>query len=163
MMQSKLQRSGLGLLAVLLFLLFSSALAWGDHHEKKDQKGLNARANETTEEKVSRLAHELADLLARGVEVYETAEPQETALQQRQRDAARGGLVRARDAALELVGDLDAGGNIGSSVTYFRTADGNMQDALETAGDFEPIGEGAQIIGRVEEIFRKLRRIYDEG
>jgi len=162
-MQSNLQRSGLGLLVVLFFLLLSSAVAWGDQHEKKEHKASPAHTKETKQEKVLRLAHELRDLLERGVTTFESAAPQETALQQRQRDAAKGGLLRARDAAISLVEDLDGGGDAYSSDVYFRVVDGNMQDALETAGDFEPSSEGAQILARLDEILRKLRRIYDQG
>jgi hypothetical protein len=125
MMQSNLQRSGLGLLVVLFFLLFSSAVAWGDQHEKKEHKASTAHTKETKHEKVLRLAHELKALLERG--------------------------------------DLDGGGDVYSSDVYFRVVDGNMQDALETAGDFEPSSEGAQILARLDEILRKLRRIYDQG
>jgi hypothetical protein len=168
MMQSNPRKSGLGLLMVLLLLLLSSSAAWGEHHEKKEhenkeQRAPQARAKETKDEKVSRLAHKLKDLLERGVAVYESAEPQETALQQRQRDAAKGGLVRARDAATELVRDLDGGGDVYSSDVYFRVVDGNMQDALQTAGDFKPSPEGADILARIKEIIRKLRPIYDQG
>lgn len=167
-MQSNLKKSGHGLLAVLLLLLLPPAVAWGEHHEKKEHKNkeleaAQVRAKETKQEKISRLAHELEDLLERGVAVFDSAAPQETALQQRQRDAAKGGLVRARDASTELVQDLDGGGDVYSSDVYFRVLDGNMRDALETAGDFEPSPEGAQILARIEEILRKLRPIYDQG
>jgi hypothetical protein len=52
------------------------------------------------------LAQELADLLERGVKLYETAGPQDTVLQQRQRDGAKAALLGARDAAREFVETL---------------------------------------------------------
>jgi hypothetical protein len=174
-MQSNLQGSVFGLLAALLFVLLPPAAAWADQHQESqgkvherqqlesEQKGSRLGAKETKQEKVLRLAHELKNLLDRGVATFESAEPQETALQQRQRDAAQGGLVRARDAASSLVEDLDAGGDVYSSDVYFRIVDGNIQDALQTAGDFEPSLEGARILARLEEILRKLKRIYDQG
>ena len=83
-------------------------------------------------------------------------------LQQRQRDAAKGSLLRARDAAIVLVKELEGGANLDSSDAYFRTVGANMRAALETAGDAEPSTEGARLLDRLDELVRELAQIYDQ-
>lgn len=153
-------RSGLGLLVALCFLLFPSAAVWGEHHEQEGQK---EETHEPTEEKVLHLAQELADLLERGVQLYQTAEPQDTVLQQRQRDAAKGALLRARDAALVFVKTLEGGGSVSGSDSYLQMVEENMRAALETAGNAEPSSEAARVLERLDEIVRELGRIYDQS
>ena len=152
-------RSGLGLLVALFFLLLPNAAAWGDHHEREEQP---EETKEATEEKVLPLALEIADLLKRGVEGYETAGPQETVLQQRQRDAAKGAFLRARDAAAVLVRELEGGASLSSSDIYFRTVDANMRAALATAGDATPSTAAAPLVDRLNKLIRELARIYDQ-
>ncbi len=159
MMRSAPLRSDVGLLVALFFLLLPNAAAWGDHHEREGQKD---QTEEATAEKVLHLAHEIADLLERGVKVYETAEPQDMVLQQRQRDAAKGALLRAKDAAVVLVKELEGGASLSSSDAYFRTVDGNLRAALATAGDAKRSTEAASLLDRLDALVRELARIYDQ-
>lgn len=95
--------------------------------------------------------------------MYQTAEPQDTVLQQRQRDAAKGALLRARDAALVFVKTLEGGGSVSGSDSYLQMVEENMRAALETAGNAEPSSEAARVLERLDEIVRELGRIYDQS
>lgn len=153
-------KSVLGLLVMPLFLL-SSAVAWAEHHENEKMGKQEQEAEEPLEAEVSRLAHELADLLERGVELGET-EVQVTAFQQRERDAAQSELRHARDAARKYVRELEEGVSLSDSESSFRAADGFLRAALKTAGDAEASAKGAPALARLDKVIQQLERIYDE-
>lgn len=108
----------------------------------------------------TKLAIELSDTFERGLEASKTAPPQDTAFQQRQREAAQGALRRAREASANFAEQMQAGADKFESERLFQGVVSTVAEMRETAGDAEPTDEGKRILKRVDEIFRELRALY---
>ena len=109
---------------------------------------------------ITRHARELADLLVRGESILEDAEPQDTVLQQRQRDAAEGAMRRATEAAVEHAKQLEAGASLDETLLYFGTIRDHVRSTLETAGDARPTSEGRVLRPRLFELLDELEQLY---
>lgn len=109
----------------------------------------------------TKLATELEQTLQKSYESSLKAPPQQTALQQRERDAAQGGIRRARDLGEEYARKMRAGWDRGASEPYFRVVAEEMENVWTTAGRAEPAESARPRIDRLRRILDELRALYD--
>lgn len=135
-----------------LLLLLSPSFVWADD---------GADADAWDQAAVTRLANELEQLFDALYEKSQNAPPQQTALQQRSRDAAQGAIRRSRDRSAEYAEKMRAGWDRDASEPYFRLVVEEVTDIFDTAGDAKP-KEGAQPkIDRMQAVLSELRAYYD--
>lgn len=108
-----------------------------------------------------KLANELEETFEGAYARSLKAPPQQTALQQRERDAAQGGIRRTRDLARDYARRMRAGLPRGASEPYFRAIVDEMENVWLTAGDAEPAESAKPAIDRFQRILDDLRALYD--
>jgi hypothetical protein len=109
---------------------------------------------------VTRLAAELHATLGEGLALSSQAPPQETAFQQRTRDAAVKRLQRAHEIAGEYAEKLRAGWSREDSGFFFNQLRASIADARETAGDAVPAARTARLLERIDELVREIGAHY---
>lgn len=110
---------------------------------------------------VTKLANELEQTLREAYEQSLKAPPQQTALQQRERDAAQGVIRRARDLGVDYARKMRAGWDRGASEPYFRAVVDEVEYVWTTAGDAVPAESAKPRIDRLQRILDELRALYD--
>jgi hypothetical protein len=138
---------------VIVFLAFSTSFA---------------SAEDTVDEvdgwdqaKVTSLANELEKSLEDSYAQIQTAPPQQTAMQQRNREAAQGVVRRARDLSADLATKIRAGWGRTESEPYFRMVAEEVAHIWDTAGDAVPTESAQPRIDRMQQILSELRAAYD--
>jgi hypothetical protein len=109
---------------------------------------------------VTRLATELHAILGEGLALSSQAPPQETAFQQRTRDAAVKGMQRAHEIAGEYAEKVRGGWSREDSGFFFHQLRSSIADARETAGDAVPSARNASLFERVDQLVREIGAYY---
>ena len=109
----------------------------------------------------TKLATDLERTLRDAYERSLKAPPQQTVLQQRQRDAAQGVIRRARDRSEDYARKMRAGWTREASEPYFRIVADEVAQIWDTAGDAEPAESAKPLIDRLRKILDELRALYD--
>jgi hypothetical protein len=109
----------------------------------------------------TKLATDLEQTLREAYERSLKAPPQQTAFQQRQRDAAQGVIRRARDLGEDYARKMRGGWTREASEPYFRIVAAEVANIWDTAGDAEPAESAKPLIDRLQEILDELRALYD--
>jgi hypothetical protein len=109
---------------------------------------------------VTRLAGELHAALGEGLAIARQAPLQETAFQQRTRDAAVRGMQRAHEIAGEYAQKLRGGWVREDSEQFFHQLRAIIADAKQTAGDAVPSPEIARLLDRVDALVREIGGYY---
>jgi len=107
------------------------------------------------------LASDLEGVLREAYELSLKAPPQQTAFQQRQRDAAQGVIRRARDLGEDYARKMRAGWSREASEPYFRIVADEVAHIFDTAGDAVPAQSAKPLIDRLRKILDELRALYD--
>jgi hypothetical protein len=127
----------------------------------------SAEAPSWEAEKVLSLATELDFSIAKVLEVAPEVDPQETAFQQRTRDAAVVEMKRAQDASQRLVEKLRLGWSRGETEPYFHRLSVALSVALRgvarTAGDAVAQEETQPLLSRIEQLRQQLEKLYEQA
>lgn len=107
-----------------------------------------------------RLSAELVSVLEKARLRGADAAPQQTVLQQRQRDAAEGSIRRMLEAAQAFDQRMRDGADRAESEVYYRALVEQVRTTLATAGDAVPAPGVQPLLDRMDEILEKLRRMY---
>jgi hypothetical protein len=135
--------------AVLVAFLFLDVAAAQDADEDWDQAA------------ATKLATDLEDTLQTVYGNSLKAPPQQTALQQRERDAAQGTIRRARDLSVDYARKMRAGSTREASEPHFRAVVDEVAYIFETAGDAVPAASAKPLIDQLHLILDELRARYD--
>lgn len=109
----------------------------------------------------TKLATELEQTLREAYEKSLKAPPQQTALQQRERDAAQGVIRRARDLGESYARRMRAGWDRGASEPYFRAVAEEVEYVWTTAGSAVVAKAAQPRVDRLQRILDELRALYD--
>jgi hypothetical protein len=109
---------------------------------------------------VTRLATELHATLGEGLALARVAPPQETAFQQRTRDAAVTEMKRAHEIAGEYSKRLRGGQSREDSENFFRQLRAIIADARQTADHAVPSAEIARLLERADQLVREIGGYY---
>lgn len=112
-------------------------------------------------EEVTALAVKLDAEIEKLLEMAPAAPPQETAFQQRTRDAAVEDTKRAREASRRLVEKLHLGWDRDETETHFQLVTTALREVRTTAGDAVPSFEARTILTRIEGLQRELAKRYE--
>ena len=150
MMPESIQRRSPIVCLVGLFV----ALSLSVHAGAEDQRQAWDQA------RVTEMAAELEKTLEEIHEQSLKAPPQQTALQQRERDAAQGAIRRARDRSQDYARRTRAGWTREESEPYFRAVVEEVEAVWDTAGDAVPAENAKPLIDRLQRILDDLRALY---
>lgn len=112
---------------------------------------------------VTKLAGTLEETLEEIYARSQDAPVQQTALQQRERDAAQGQIRRARDLGVDYAHRIRTGWTRDESDPYFRSVVEAVDEIWETAGDAVPQESAKPLIERLRTILADLQARYDES
>jgi len=115
------------------------------------------------QQEVLGLARKLDVVLGEVVAAAREETPQDTALQQRTRDAAVSRFDRVRQAADALVAKLEAGWDRDASEAYFRNLRDVFRETGQVAGDAVPRENVRQKLDEAIGILKQLSRYYPEA
>ncbi len=139
-------------LMVSLLVLSLAGSAGGE--EENEEKAWDQGA-------VTKLATELEQTLREAYAERSKAAPQQTALQQRDRDAALAVVRRARDVSQDYARLMRAGSTREDSDPLFRAVDDEVAYVWDTAGAAVPSETAKPRIDRLQRILDELRAWYD--
>jgi len=91
------------------------------------------------------------------------ASPQQTALQQRDRNAAQSVIKRAHERSEDYAKKMRAGWNRDESETYFRGVVEAVESIWATAGDAVPDENATALIARLRRLLDELEVSYAAG
>jgi hypothetical protein len=111
-------------------------------------------------EAVAKRADEIEAIFRETYELSLSPPPQQTALQQRQRDAAQGQIRRVRDLAADYAGRMRSGWSRSDSEPYFRLLVEGVEELWSTAGDAVPQAKAKALLDRANEIMNELQAYY---
>ncbi len=140
-------RIGAGLAAAMLGLCLATAAG--------------AQALEWDAEEVLTLATELDHGIGALLREAPKAAPQDTAFQQRTRDAAVTQMKRAKEASASFLSKLRLGWDRDETEPHFRYLSGALKDVRETAGDAEAQPNTEQLIARIFALRFELEKRYE--
>ncbi len=112
---------------------------------------------------VTKLATDLEQTLRDAYERSLKAPPQQTVLQQRKRDAAQGGIRRARDLSEDYARKMRAGWTREASEPFFLAVVDEVAQIWDTADDAVPAESVKPLVDRLQKIIDELRARYDAG
>ena len=110
---------------------------------------------------VTSLANELELTLQVAEKQSMNAPPQQTVLQQRDRDAAQAVIHRAREASEVYARRMRSGWDREDSEAYFRAVLEEVGHIWETAGDAVPAESAKPLIDRLRSLTEELRVWYE--
>jgi hypothetical protein len=110
---------------------------------------------------VTKLADELENILRDAYQFSLKAPPQETAFQQRERDAAQGVIRSSRDLSEDYARRIRAGWTRGESEPYFRRVAEEVDQIWETAGNAVPAESAAPLLERLQRTLDALSALYE--
>lgn len=139
-------------LMVSLLVLSLAGSAGGE--EENEEKAWDQAA-------VTKLAIELSQTLRESYAERSKAPPQQTAFQQRERDAALAVVRRARDLSEDYARQMRAGSTREDSDPLFRAVVDEVAHVWDTAGDAVPPESAKPRIDRLQRILEELRAWYD--
>ncbi len=123
----------------------------------------NAEETPTWDAKeVLTLATELDFAISKVLAVAPEVPPQETAFQQRTRDAAVVQMKRAQEASQRFVQKLRLGWNRDETESYFRALSSALREVNRTAGDAVAQEETQPLLARIEQLRFKLEKFYEQ-
>lgn len=108
------------------------------------------------------LATELDQAIATVLKMAPDATPQETAFQQRTRDAAVVQMKRAREASQNLVQKLELGWDREETESHFRVLSAALREVRRTAQDAEPQPKTQPFMDRIEKLRFELAKRYEQ-
>ena len=152
---SKRNRLFAGFLAAwcVAFLFFDAEPSRADSHADVG----NGWDHEVATQLANDLEQTLEDAYARSLK----APPQQTVLQQRERDAAQGVIRRARDLSKDYAQKMRAGWSRKASEPHCRVVVEEVALVWDTSGDAVPAVSAKPIIGRLQKILDELQALYD--
>ena len=122
----------------------------------------SAEAPSWEAEKVLSLATELDFAIAKVLEIAPEVDPQETAFQQRTRDAAVVEMKHAKDASQRLAEKLRLGWSRGETEAYFHRLSVALRGVARTAGDAVAQEETQPLLSRIEQLRLELEKLYEQ-
>jgi hypothetical protein len=140
--------------SVWVFSTLLLALVWAGGSLAQDEPG------GWDAELVTKRAVELEAIFRETYELSLSPPPQQTALQQRQRDAAQGEIRRVRDLAADYAGRMRSGWSRADSEPYVRLLVEGVNELWSTAGDAVPQAKAKALLDRANEIMNELQAHY---
>ncbi|MBW2267356.1 MAG: hypothetical protein JRH16_02175 [Deltaproteobacteria bacterium] len=119
-----------------------------------------ALAEEWDVKRALELAVELEDTLAQALEAAEAAPQQETAMQERTRDAAVVQMRYTHRTSRELVTKLRIGGERDATEPFLIQVESAYRNAIETARNAVPQAAVAPLLEKAESLILSLQKLY---
>jgi hypothetical protein len=140
--------------AVVICMAWPALTALGEPPIQPDEKVWDQAV-------VTKLAGELEQTFRQAYAQSLKAPPQETAIQQRERDATQGVIRRVRDVSEEYARKMAAGYDRGSSEPYFRAVVEEFEYMWDSAGEAVPAEAAQPTIARLNQLIGQIRALYD--